>query len=319
MHTQKPIILLTGFLGTGKTTLLNAILSAKPKTRFAIVENEIGEIGIDGDLIIKNTDSFTELSNGCICCSLNGNFTDTLRQLSKRDDWDEMIIEATGVANPGGIISPFKQLPWTQKYFELPQVICLVDAEQLEEQLEVSDTIASQLAYADKVYINKTDLVDTEQINRVKSLISRFNPFVSVISGNKNNIPLNQLLEKQKMLRPVIQISTPVVQADLKEVSNHDQFEAIALEYEEGFDENKLYQRLLAFLLVQAANVYRFKGIFYDPKSEHKMIIQSVMKSLYIETGEAWGQDEKRISKFVFIGKNLQEKGYDKMLRTCIK
>lgn len=318
MLKAKKVTILTGFLGAGKTTLLNSILHNKKHTKFAIIENEIGEIGIDGELIIKNTDSFTELSNGCICCSLNHNFIDTLKKLTERDDWDELIIEATGVANPGGIISPFKQFPWVQKYFQLPDLICIVDVQNIEQQLTISDTIASQLAYADKVYLNKIDLVSEDQLIKSKNIIQKFNPFAYLYFGNKKNIPVPELLLQKESLRPVIQLkgkpkSTP------KTINNneHNHFDAISLEYAISFDENKLYTRFYAFLMAQSENVYRFKGIFYDSRNKKKLIIQSVMKSLFIEEGNLWENEEEKISSFVFIGKNLEEKGYDKMLKSC--
>ncbi len=312
----RKVTILTGFLGAGKTTLLNSILHYKKHSRFAIIENEVGEIGIDGELIIKNTDSFTELSNGCICCSLNHNFIDTLKELAERNDWDELIIEATGVANPGGIITPFKQFTWIKEYFQLPDLICIVDAQNIEEQLQVSDTIASQLAYADKVYINKTDLVLENQISNIQTIVQRLNPFTYLHLGNKENIPIEELLVKRKPLRPVVSIkskSKNIIKSD-----QHDHFDAISLEYDLSFDQDKLHTRLYAFLILQSKDVYRFKGIFYDPRKKKKLVIQSVMQSLFIEEGESWNEEEEKISKFIFIGKNLQEKGFDKMLKGCL-
>lgn len=316
MIKAKKVTILTGFLGAGKTTLLNSIFHHKQNTKFAIIENEVGEIGIDGELIIKNTDSFTELSNGCICCSLNNNFVDTLKILKERNDWDELIIEATGVANPGGIISPFKQYPWIQKFFQLPDLICIVDAQNIEQQLIISDTIASQLAYADKVYINKIDLVRKNQLDRVQKIIQEFNPFTYLYFGNKENIPIEELLFKKKSLRPVIQLKE---RTKPKPISNneHDHFDAISLEYTIDFDEKKVFARLYTFLMAQSSGVYRFKGIFYDPRNKKKLIIQSVMKTLFIEEGQLWENEEDKISSFVFIGKNLQEKGLERMLKTC--
>lgn len=314
MLKAKKVTILTGFLGAGKTTLLNSILHHQKDTKFAIIENEIGEIGIDGELIIKNTDSFTELSNGCICCSLNHNFIDTLKKLSERNDWDELLIEATGVANPGGIISPFKQYPWLQKFFQLPDLICIVDAQNIEEQLTISDTIASQLAYADKVYINKIDLVEKNQLEKAQKIIQQFNPFAYLYFGNKKNIPIQELLLQKESLRPIIQLKgkgKPMNQ------NQHDSFDAISLEYTIAFDENKLFTRLYTFLIAQSSDVYRFKGIFYDSRKKKKLIIQSVMKSLFIEEGNLWENEEEKISSFVFIGKNLRETGFDKMLKSC--
>ena len=308
-NNPKPVTILTGFLGAGKTTLLNAILQKKKLTRFAIIENEVGEIGIDGDLIVKNTDSFTEINNGCICCSLNDNFIDTLRKITQREDWDELIIEATGVANPGGIIAPFKQFPWLQKYFQLPHVICLADGANIKSQLKHSETTASQLAYADKIYINKTDLITQEEFLEVHALVRSFNPLAGVHQGNKESVPVSELLQKAAQHENIFETE--------HEHHHHEHFNAISLEYEASFDEDKLYARLYTFLMVQSSNVFRFKGIFYDARKSNKLIAQSVMQSLFIDEGEPWGEQEVKKSRFVFIGKNLQEKGFDKMLKSC--
>ena len=316
METKpKNVIVLTGFLGSGKTTLLNAILKVNPGKRYAIIENEVGEIGIDGELIIKNSDSFTELSNGCICCSLNDNFTDTLRNLSKRSDWDELIIEATGVAHPGGIIAPFKQFPWMSKYFNLPDVICIADAQNIEEQLKISDTAPKQLAYGDKVYISKSDLVDAERVEEIKHVVQKFNPFAQFYYSNQDNLVQN-ILKPVSSNKPVISIGN-VVKPSAESETEHDMFESVALEFDYPIDENKLFSRLYTFLMVQAFNVYRLKGIFHDSRKDHKLIIQSVMKSLFIDDGEEWEEEEPKVSKFVFIGKGLKPKGFEKMIRDC--
>ena len=313
---QKPVTVLTGFLGAGKTTLLNAILRRKKNIRFAIIENEVGEIGIDGDLIIKDSDSFTELNNGCICCSLNENFTRTLKELSKRTDWDELIIEATGIANPGGILAPFKEFPWLEKHFSVPQVICIADAQNVKEQLRVSDTAASQLAYGQHI-ISKSDLIPVEQLDGIHDLVSGFNPFAQVSIGNKSDIPISTLLERRNE-----ELSLPPRQkgdkhADHHHHHGHDHLEALSLEYDTSFNGNKLFASLYAFVLLQATNIYRVKGIFHDARKENQQVIQSVMKSVYLEDGDQWRDGEKKNSRFVFIGKHLDRSMLDELLTNC--
>ena len=313
----KKVTVLSGFLGAGKTTLLNAILKEKNKTRFAIIENEVGQIGIDGELIIKNKDSFTELNNGCICCSLNDNFTDTLKELSERDDWDELIIEATGVANPAGIISPFKKYPWLGKYFQSPVVITIADAQNFDEQLKVSEIAASQLAYADKVFINKSDLITGERLREIQSKAQALNPFAYFFSGNKNEIPVWELLEKKDSKRPSLNFGAVMNPTKVAQL-HHDGIRAISLEFQEFFNEDKLFVRLYSFLAMHGENVYRIKGIFYDSRKPKKKIVQSVMRLVYVEEGEEWSEDEQKLSRFVFIGKDLDEKVFDLMLKTCL-
>lgn len=314
-NNPKKVTILTGFLGSGKTTLLNAILQSKTKTRFAIVENEVGEIGIDGELIVKNTDSFTELNNGCICCSINDNFTDTLKELTKRNDWDELIIEATGIANPGGIISPFLTFPWMLKYFQNPEVICITDAQNIEEQLEISDTAAAQLAYGNKIYINKVDLATHEQVQNSIDLVQRFNPYASIHTGSRHEIPLSSLLESEDTTTPTLEPKAK--DPDHKHHHSHDHFEAVSLEYSAPFNENQLYAKLYFHIVMGSMQLYRFKGIFYDTRKSEKIIIQSAMRSLLAEDGEPWKDDEPKVSKFVFIGKNLKLEELDEILKEC--
>ena len=311
----KNVTILTGFLGSGKTTLLNAILRQKPKTRFAIIENEVGEIGIDGELIVKNNDSFTALNNGCICCSINEDFNQTLKTLARRNDWDELIIEATGIANPGGIIAPFLTFPWMQKHFQMPQVICIADAQNMEAQLKLSDTAAEQLAYADKVLINKVDLVNMQQIKRSVDLVTRFNPFASIHTGSRHELPLSELLCFKNSDDPYSTFQMKKEKA--KHHHNHKHYEAVSLEYSEPFNENKLYAQLYYHLMSESVKLYRFKGIFFDSRKSEKIIIQSAMKSLLAENGEPWKEEESKTSKFVFIGKHLNSDALNKLLISC--
>ena len=312
----KRVTILTGFLGSGKTTLLNAILKSKAQTKFAIIENEVGEIGIDGELIVKNSDSFTELNSGCICCSISDNFTDTLKELSERSDWDELIIEATGVADPGGILSPFMTFPWLLKYFQRPEVICIADARNIAEQLEISDTAASQLAYGDKIYLNKVDLVENDQVEKTKSLIEHFNPLAKIHTGSRHNIPLLNLLQVEQSNSSDTTFVTKLEKK--KHHHGHDHFESISLKYNEPFNENQLYAKMYYHLVMGTIKLYRFKGVFFDSRKPERVIIQSAMKSLLSEYGEPWQKEEARESKFVFIGKDLNKEELDSLLKSCL-
>lgn len=312
-NNNRPVTVLTGFLGAGKTTLLNAILREKKGTRFAIIENEVGEIGIDGDLIVKDNDSFTELNNGCICCSINTSFVETLGELSKRTDWDELIIEATGVANPGGIIAPFKQLDWMKKYFQTPHVICIADARNIEEQIQISETAGSQLAFAEVIYLNKTDLIPQTNIKPLSDQLRKMNPLTKIYTGYEGNIPVSELLEKVVVFRLPFSVNQSSVPKD----HTHDHFDSVSLSFNVPFDRERLIARLHAFILFQAKDVYRFKSIFHDPKTENRLVAQSVMKSLIVEEDKPWEEGKEKRSVFVFIGKNLQAKGLEKMLKQC--
>lgn len=316
----KPVTILTGFLGAGKTTLLNSILKNKNTTRFAIIENEVGEIGIDGELIIKNTDSMLELSNGCICCSLNEDFTNTLKTLLNKPSWDELIIEATGIADPGGILLPFNQYPHLQKHFRIEKTICIIDAQNIEQQLQIGKEIINQLVYADIILISKTDLIDTKKLEIITQILRQYNPLAKFVSGYKDNFSLKLIMDfKKPKALPILNFGKSNNPVNTNYLYHHSNISPISFRYLESFNSDALFTRFYTFLLFQSENVYRFKCIIYDSLHQKKIIIQSVMKTVVIEEGEEWQENEIKESRFVFIGKNLIEKGFDHMLRQCMR
>lgn len=174
---NKPVTILTGFLGSGKTTFLNHLLQQNPKTRYAIIENEFGEQGIDGELVVRPDETIVELNNGCLCCTLNDNLYDILNDLfDRREDFDEIVIEATGVADPTGLAQPFVSHPLIKEHFPLQGVICLVDAELVEDQLKDTEEAKSQIAYSDVLLISKTDLVDPDYVKELGHRLRSLNP-----------------------------------------------------------------------------------------------------------------------------------------------
>ncbi|MEL7342126.1 MAG: GTP-binding protein, partial [Bacteroidota bacterium] len=198
-YPQKPLTILTGFLGAGKTTFLNHILKTNNETRYAIIENEFGEQGIDGELVVRPDETIVELNNGCLCCTLNDNLYDILNELfDRRADYDEIIIEATGVADPTGLAQPFVSHPLIKKHFPLQGIICLVDAEQIQDQLEETEEAKSQVAYSDVLLINKTDLVEPEDVDALQQSLAQLNPLARIVLGHKGAFPAIELSSPQK-------------------------------------------------------------------------------------------------------------------------
>jgi len=185
-----PTTILTGFLGSGKTTYLNHLLNENPETKFAIIENEYGEQSIDSDLIMRAEDNIVELNNGCLCCTLNENLYEILNELyHKRDEFSELIIEATGIADPRGLAAPFLTNPAIKKQFPLRQVICLVDGALIDQQLEETEEAIHQITFSDVLIINKTDLIHQDKIDRLTKKLNRLNPLAKIALGNKSNFP----------------------------------------------------------------------------------------------------------------------------------
>ncbi|WMJ72615.1 GTP-binding protein [Cytophagaceae bacterium ABcell3] len=321
---ERPVTILTGFLGAGKTTFLNALIEVRKNQRFAIIENEFGEAGIDSELILRAEGDIVEMNNGCLCCTLNENLYEILNQLfHKEETFDELIIEATGIADPAGIALPFLNQPAIGKAFPLTRVICLVDAELIEDQLKENESCIQQISFSDIILINKTDRVNPRYVQELVKVLAKINPCAKVFAGNKDKFPLEAILSVEPH-KSIGSSYTPNHGHGKKNNHqythhhhhhNHGDITSITFKFKEQFDFDRLYARLFAFLIFQAKDVYRIKGIIKCGDGEG-MIIQSVGKN--ISTKKHPSSKECLESRIVFIGKGLEEKAYENMLRSCI-
>jgi G3E family GTPase len=313
---SKPVTILTGFLGSGKTTFLNQVLEQKGETRFAIVENEFGEAGIDGELIIKPDNEIFELSNGCLCCSLNEGIYDILNELSqKTEQFDELIIETTGIADPANVANPFFSNSEIKKDFPVKRIVCLVDVELIEYQLIETEEAIKQLAFSDIILLNKTSKVSEVYLDELKHKLLSINPFI-------------KFFEEKGMIFPVKEIFDTVRDADLKIEENenkphshehkHGKIKSFTFRFQEPFNDKELQMRLFGYLVFEAKGLYRIKGIINAKDVNHRLILQSVGQSLSISGGKPWETDEIRESKIVFIGKDLDKAFFEGLLQGCL-
>ena len=181
MTNKIPVTILTGFLGSGKTTLLNRILSEEHGKRIAVIENEYGEIGIDQALVIDADEEIFEMSNGCICCTVRGDLIRVLSNLMKRrDKFDYVLVETTGLADPGPVAQTFFMDDEIREEYSLDGIITLVDAGHIEQQLGRSDESTEQVAFADVLVLNKTDLVDNETLDGLETRLREMNRMATV-------------------------------------------------------------------------------------------------------------------------------------------
>src|SRR5271157_4944492 len=190
-----PVSVLTGFLGAGKTTLLNYILNEQSDYRFGVIINEIGEIGIDGKLVETQTEDILEMSNGCICCTVRKDLVKGIQKLLKKDHLDYILIETTGVADPGPVAQTFLNISQLQQYARLDSIITVVDAEQLPTQLEEAEVTREQVALADFILINKVDLVSEETLAALENQILGLNPHARIFRTHNSRVNLKELLD----------------------------------------------------------------------------------------------------------------------------
>lgn len=314
-------------------------MAHRPQTRFALIENEYGEEGIDGGLIVRPDVDVIELSNGCLCCSLNNELLEVLEALyDRRDRFDELIIETTGIADPANVAVPFLMVPMVQREFTLKRVICLVDAELIEDQLRDTEEVIGQISFADVILLNKTDRVSAGYVAKLTETLRGLNPLAEVLTGHRDEYPLEPLMAVERdtsvMEKPVRFVPTPAhkhahthVHATPRPAGGaepkhhhhvHSDIVSLSFRFSESMDLTSLYHRLTTLLLFQGQGIYRVKGIIYDQSRPERWIVQSVGKSVTLVEGADWHEGEARLNRIVIIGKLLKPAGFEKMLRQCL-
>ncbi len=330
---NKPVTILTGFLGAGKTTFLNHLLQENANTRYAIIENEFGEQGIDNEIVLRPEETIVELNNGCLCCTLNDNLYDILNELfERRDEFDEVIIEATGVADPTGLAQPFIVHPLIKKHYPLTAIICLVDAELVEDQLKETEEAINQISYSDILLINKTDLVSESYVAELIGRLHKLNPLAEIVKKHNNEFPKityqNRIQEKLEVLltsadRAVESSNEPLSFPAHKPHTHYhhkhtQEIHSHTFVFDRLFDFQSLYHQLFVYLTFQAKGLYRIKGLVWFENKSSQYILQSVGKRLDFEEKHAQNHSLPKRSVIVFIGKNLQRDGLEKLLQKCL-
>lgn len=312
-----PVTIITGFLGAGKTTLLNHILDQNKGKRIAIIENEFGDLNIDKSLIDEANDGVYELSNGCICCSLNSELMVVLSKLVDRPEPPEyLIIETTGLADPTSIVLPFITDVMVQSAFELDAVITLVDASLLDAQLKDHPEVTKQLALADLVILNKADKVSGEAIEQLLLTIDSYNPQVQKIVATQAMV--TEPLLYRRAFRAA-QIQTNMKAQQPRFYLNHlQETNSLSFVFNKPFD-FLLFNNWMNYQLNgRCGELYRCKGVLYIEHFEQKVIFQGVYDQHMIQMGSPWSEGETRESRLVFIGKKLQKEFIESGLEQCL-
>ncbi|MBV9128641.1 MAG: GTP-binding protein [Verrucomicrobia bacterium] len=316
-HRIIPVSVLTGFLGAGKTTLLNYILREQREHKFALIINEIGKIGIDGQLVESAQDEVIEMSNGCICCTVRKDLVQSLQRLIKRGGFDYILIETTGIADPGPIAQTFVNIPQLSRFVQLDSIITVVDAEQILQQVKEIEVAKDQIALADFVLLNKTDLVDEATLGRVGELIRKLNPHTRIVRTTQSQAPLKELLDVNAFdVEKKLQADPDFLNELRAQGKHHHDVVSHSFAFDRPFDVAK-FEKFVQRITEQE-KIYRSKGFLAIASHSHRAIFHGVNNRFHIFWDRPWKEGETHGSQLVFIGKKLDADALERGLRACL-
>ncbi|HLS42883.1 MAG TPA: GTP-binding protein [Paenalcaligenes sp.] len=344
-----PVTILTGFLGAGKTTLLKRILSEFHGQRIAVIENEFGPENIDNELLIQDSDEeIIELSNGCVCCTVRGDLLRTLNDLRLRRqsgelNFERVIIETTGMANPGPVCQTFFMDDDIADYYRLDAVVTIVDAKHGMETLDKQEESQRQIGFADRILISKKDLVDDADYEALRKRIMRINPRVTISPVHFGDTDIHELLNLSGFnLSAILDIDPDFLHDEAEHDHHHDhehdehcapgcthhdhhhhaahndEIGAFVFRSKRPFDPERLEDFLGGVTQVFGPDLLRYKGILYLKGVNRRMLFQGVHMMMGAEPGKPWLANEKPETKMVFIGRDLPQEIFTQGLEHCL-
>lgn len=324
-----PVTVLTGFLGSGKTTLLNHILNDQTHgMKFAVIENEFGDVGIDENILSENVgEEVIEVLNGCICCTVRGDLVKSLKSLyAKIEQFDGVIIETTGLADPAPVVQTFFVDDDVRTKYKLDSVITVVDAHHIQARLSeekpegVENEAVEQVVFADKIILNKTDLVkEEEKLSEIEKDLKKINPNVVIHRTEFSKVSPKELLNIGSFdLKRVLDFE-PEFLDDIDQEHEHDtSIVSVSMKLDGEVNQEMLMRWVQRLVMEDGANLYRYKGVIAVKGKEEKFVFQGVGMLLSGDFQGQWKPDEPRQSRFVFIGKNLDKKFLTEAFESCL-
>ena len=339
-----PVTILTGFLGSGKTTLLKHILTAEHGKKIAVIENEFGEENIDNEILIQNSnEQIVQMSNGCVCCTIRGDLVEALNQLwdqrkTKKIQFDRVVIETTGIANPGPVAQTFFMDDDVAEHFVLDAVVTLVDAKHGDQQLDQHVEAQNQLGFADQIFITKCDVVEESVRQALRNRIVHMNPKAPIKEITHGVVNLDEVFDLHGFnLNAKLDIDPHFLEQDDHEHcgpdAHHDhdhghhdhhhhhghtdKIQSFVFRSERPFDHKMLEDFLGGILSVFGEKLLRYKGVLYIKGSNRKVVLQGVHEMMGSDMAGAWGNELKQ-TKIVFIGQDLPKDTLMMGLEGCL-
>jgi len=306
--SQVPVTVLTGFLGAGKTTLLNRILTENHGKKYAVIVNEFGEIGIDNDLVVDTDEEVFEMNNGCICCTVRGDLIRILGGLMKRKDkFDAILVETTGLADPSPVVQTFFVDDEVKEKTKLDSITTVVDAKHILLRLKDAREASEQIAFADQIILNKTDLVSPDELKIVERRIRELNPLAPIHRTERCEIDLDTILGRHAFdLQRLLDIEPALLDSEHEHTHESD-ISSVSLSSTKPLDGDKVTAWLRNLLAEKGQDILRAKGIIDVKDKDERLVFQAVHMVMDGDFQRDWKPDEKRYSRIVFIGRNLDE------------
>src|SRR5919198_386215 len=347
MSDKVPVTVLTGYLGAGKTTLLNRILSEPHGRKYAVIVNEFGEIGIDNDLIVGADEEVFEMNNGCVCCTVRGDLVRIIDGLMRRKGkFDAIIVETTGLADPAPVAQTFFMDDNVGRRTKLDAVVTVADAKWLSERLKDAPEAKNQIAFADVIVLNKTDLVSKGELAEVEARIRGINPYAKLHRTERCKVALADVLERGAFdLDRILEIEPEFLEAgdDHDHHHEHDhhhgddhhhhdhghshgglkhyhdeEMQSLSLRTDKPLDPNKFMPWLQNLVASEGQKILRSKGILAFSEDDDRYVFQGVHMMLEGDHQRKWKEGERRESRVVFIGRELPEKTIRDGFESCI-
>lgn len=312
-----PVTVLTGYLGAGKTTLLNRILTHEHGKKVAVIVNEFGEVGIDNQLIVNADEEIFEMNNGCICCTVRGDLIRIIGNLMRRrDKFDHLVIETTGLADPAPVIQTFFMDEDVRSQTRLDAVVTVVDAKHIAQHWD-ADEAQEQIAFADVILLNKTDLATPEELDALERRIHSMNAMAKIYRTRNSALEMDAVLGVGAFdLQRALEIDPEFLGEDAHE---HDEtVGSIALVESGELDGQKLNEWLGALLQTQGPDIFRMKGILNIAGENDRFVFQGVHMLFDGQRDRPWKSTEERKNELVFIGRNLDESQLKAGFRSCL-
>ncbi|GAA4352514.1 GTP-binding protein [Variovorax defluvii] len=342
-----PATILTGFLGSGKTTLLKRILTEAHGQKIAVIENEFGEENIDNDILVtESKEQIVQMSNGCICCTIREDLREALQLLAAKKrkgllDFDRVVIETTGLADPGPVAQTFFMDDEIAESYLLDSILTLVDAKHAPQQLNDRQEARRQVGFADQIFISKTDLVAKEETEALIHRLKHMNPRAPQQAVHFGDVPLKDVFDLRGFnLNAKLDIDPDFLKEDehdhdhehgehcdhpshAHEGHGHhhhhdDDVKSFVFRADRPFDPARLEDFLGAIVNIYGPRMLRYKGVLHMQGTERKVIFQGVHQLMGSDLGPAWGAEEKRNSRMVFIGIDLPREILEQGLEQCL-